>query len=318
VRTRVLVVMLLALGVLAVGVFGATTATGPAVLGSVRVSSGAAAPATVQGDWEAKLEPKPKPEPEPKPTTPKPTTPKPTTPKPTTPKPTTPKPATPEPEPEPEPEPKSATPPAAPQITHPSSFLVADAIVPSVPLFDAPDRPRADGRVMDNPTWEGLAVVFLVKEQRPGWMRVQVSARPNGLEAWVRESDVALRQVPNWIRVELGARRATVYHADTPLLQTTVAVGRPSAPTPTGGYFVDGIVRLAGNGPYGVAQMSISAFSDIYQRFGGGVGQIALHGTNAPGLLGQAVSHGCVRFDNAAITRMLELAPPGTPVEILP
>jgi len=62
----------------------------------------------------------------------------------------------------------------------------------------------------------------------------------------------------------------------------------------------------------------VSAFSDIYQQFGGGVGQIALHGTNEPGLLGQGVSHGCVRFANDALQHFLDGAPTGTPVEIDP
>jgi len=211
---------------------------------------------------------------------------------------------------------------AAPEVAasqHPSSFLVADAAVAAVELFASPGTPTPARSVVANPTAEGLDLVFLVKEQRDSWLRVQVAVRPNGMEAWVRAGDVHLRRVQNWIRVELGARRTTVFHADTAVFQTTVAVGRSSAPTPTGQFFVDGVVLLDDpGGPYGVGQMSVGAFSDVYQRFGGGVGQIALHGTNAPGLLGQAVSHGCVRLDNGSLVRVMELAPTGTPVEIVP
>ena len=49
----------------------------------------------------------------------------------------------------------------------------------------------------------------------------------------------------------------------------------------------------------------------------GGIGQIAMHGTNHPNLLGQAISNGCVRMDNTVITQMADLAPAGTPVEVL-
>jgi lipoprotein-anchoring transpeptidase ErfK/SrfK len=208
---------------------------------------------------------------------------------------------------------------------HPESITVADATVPKVQLFDAPDVvsltsgfPTEQEGVLDNPTWEKLPVVFLVKEIRPNWVHVAVSTRPNGRMAWVRASDVTIRSVPNWIRVELGNRKATVYHGAAVVMETPVAVGTDAAPTPTGSYFVDGALKLRNpNGEYGAYQLSISAFSDIFQRFGSGVGQIALHGTNRPDLLGQAVSHGCVRFSNEAITQMVELAPLGTPVEIV-
>lgn len=220
------------------------------------------------------------------------------------------------------------TAPAQPKSEHATSFEVADAIVPVVQLYSAPDVPmdpkavdvpRVSGAEVHNPTWEGLPVLFLVKESKGDWLDVEVSARPNGLRAWIKAEDVSVRTVPNWIRVELGARKATLFHGDETLMTSPVVIGRESAPTPTGVYFVDGIVHLDDtSGPYGIAQMSVSAFSDIYQSFGGGVGQIALHGTNAPGLMGQAVSHGCVRFTNEDLAVLLFQAPTGTPVEILP
>lgn len=212
------------------------------------------------------------------------------------------------------PAPRTTEPPAP---EHPSSFLVADAVGPAVELFSAPDV--ALGESMDNPTWEGLAVVFRVLDDRGDWLHVQVSRRPNGRDAWVRASEVTLRRVPNWIQVEVGARRITVFHADTPLLSTTVAVGKAATPTPVGSFFVDGVVPLSPpHRAYGAGQVSISGFSPTLSSFGGGVGQVALHGTFATGLLGQETSNGCVRLDNDSITRVMELAPTGTPVEILP
>ena len=43
---------------------------------------------------------------------------------------------------------------------------------------------------------------------------------------------------------------------------------------------------------------------------------IAVHGTNHPELLGQAVSHGCIRMTNEAARRLYHDAPVGTPVII--
>lgn len=43
---------------------------------------------------------------------------------------------------------------------------------------------------------------------------------------------------------------------------------------------------------------------------------IAVHGTNFPELLGQPVSHGCIRMSNEAARRLYHEAPVGTPVII--
>ena len=202
--------------------------------------------------------------------------------------------------------------------TTPTSFLVADAIGPEVHLYSAPDVPLAEKPTMANPTWEGLAVVFSVLDQHDGWLHVRVSRRPNSLTAWVPASEVSLRTVPNHVLIEVGARRVTVMHGADVVLQAPVAVGTDATPTPLGSFFVDGTVAVPNTGgPYGPFQVSVSGFSNVYSSFGGGVGQIAMHGTNHPNLLGQAISNGCVRMDNTVITQMANLAPTGTPVEIV-
>lgn len=199
------------------------------------------------------------------------------------------------------------------------SFLVADAVGPKVNLFSAPGTPATYLPQMDNPTWEGLSVVFLVLEDKGEWLNVRVSSRPNGLTAWIKRSEVKLRRVPNHVVVEVGARRITVYKGKQVLLQGKVAVGTDRTPTPTGEFFVDGVVDVPNdNGAYGAFQVSVSGFSNVLKSFGGGPGQIALHGTNRPELLGQNVSNGCVRMDNATVTKLVDLAPTGTPVSIVP
>lgn len=211
--------------------------------------------------------------------------------------------------------PKKA-PPAQP--SGPAGFQVADANKSSVPLFQSPNVPWPGGRALAHPTREGLALVFLVRENRGDWLRVQIPVRPNGTTAWVRRSDVSLRNVPNHLLVERGARRLTVFHGAQSLGQFPVAVGAPDGPTPTGDFFVDGVVRLARTtGAYGVGQLSVAAFSDVYQTFGGGNGAIAIHGTNRPELIGGTVSHGCIRMLNPDWLKVANLAPTGTPVRIV-
>jgi lipoprotein-anchoring transpeptidase ErfK/SrfK len=194
--------------------------------------------------------------------------------------------------------------------------MVADAIVPEVGLYNAPgDAEPAEW--LDNPTWEGLPGVYLVMQQWGDWLEVQIPMRPNESTAWIRTADVSIRQTQYRIVVNLSERRLIAYDGAAVFLDTTVAVGAGSGPTPTGNFFVDGTVQVTDpTGPYGAYQMSVAAFSDVYYSFGSGIGQIALHGTNDPALLGTPASHGCVRMTNEAITLLANTAPPGTPVLI--
>ena len=63
--------------------------------------------------------------------------------------------------------------------------------------------------------------------------------------------------------------------------------------------------------------LALSARSNVFQEFDGGPGQIALHGlANVGGILGTAVSHGCVRLDNDAMRWLVIRIGPGVPVTI--
>jgi lipoprotein-anchoring transpeptidase ErfK/SrfK len=44
---------------------------------------------------------------------------------------------------------------------------------------------------------------------------------------------------------------------------------------------------------------------------------VGVHGTNTPWLIGQAVSHGCVRVHNRDILRLRQLVEVGTPIKIV-
>jgi lipoprotein-anchoring transpeptidase ErfK/SrfK len=193
----------------------------------------------------------------------------------------------------------------------------AEATVPTVAVFDTPGAARPV-RAMSNPTWEKVPLAFMVVERQAEWLKVQLNVRPNGSTGWIRASDVALFDLPYRIVVDRAAHQLTLYQGYNVVLSASVAVGTGGAPTPTGAYYVDAIVKLVNPhtvwGPY---QLSVSAFSDVFHRFGGGSGQIAIHGTNAPGLVGRNVSHGCVRMKNPDITEVASRISLGTPVDIV-
>ncbi len=58
-------------------------------------------------------------------------------------------------------------------------------------------------------------------------------------------------------------------------------------------------------------------YSDTVTEYAGGDGQIGIHGTNTPNLLGLAVSMGCTRVHNDVIRAIAGRVPIGTPVTVL-
>ena len=168
----------------------------------------------------------------------------------------------------------------------------------------------------------GVATVFAALEAvlgprcKAAWYRVRVPVKPNGTTGYVRARSVNLRLVRSEIVVDLSARRLTVYRRGRANFSTTTAIGAPATPTPLGEFYVNQRFREADpNGPYGWAAIGISAFSEVLTQWPQG-GQVAIHGTNRPALLGLPISNGCIRVSNAAIQRIWRLAPTGTPVSI--
>ncbi|MDQ4097256.1 MAG: L,D-transpeptidase, partial [Actinomycetota bacterium] len=120
-------------------------------------------------------------------------------------------------------------------VTSPAT--IADAVVAQVGLYSAPGGSEPDDW-LDNPTWEGLPVVFLVQERQGDWLQVQVSMRPNMATAWIRASDVTLRQTPYHVFIDLASRTLTAYNGQNVVLRADVAPGTDATPTPTGDFFV--------------------------------------------------------------------------------
>ena len=151
---------------------------------------------------------------------------------------------------------------------------------------------------------------------RPSWYRVQLPIRPNGAEGWIRSSAVRRYVVAYRIVVDLSDRLITVYRNGDVVVRTPTAIGRPETPTPTGSYYVNQRLLAADpSGPWGPGGIGISAFSPTLHDWPQG-GPIAIHGTNQPGSIGQVMSNGCMRIDNAVLEQLIHAVPDGTPVRI--
>ena len=200
----------------------------------------------------------------------------------------------------------------------PRGALVATAAVSRVKVFREPgdERPFV---IFEHPNTFGTPRVFLVREESEDWIRVLLPMEPNGSEGWVRARDVELAPNPYRVEVDLGAKELRAFRGDRELLHAPVAIGTPETPTPTGLFFTTILVRPEEpDSPYGKFAFGLSGYSEVLTTFAGGDGQIAIHGTNQPSAIGTPASHGCVRVDNATITRLARTLPLGTPVRIHP
>jgi lipoprotein-anchoring transpeptidase ErfK/SrfK len=152
---------------------------------------------------------------------------------------------------------------------------------------------------------------------RLGWLHVRLPGRPNGHTGWIRQA-ATIASTTSWpIVVNTSRRRVIVYHYGRPVRIVKAIVGKPSTPTPRGQFFVEEAIVLPPTevgAPYALA---LSARSYVFHEFDGGPGQIAFHGlANVGGVLGTAVSHGCVRLDNRTMHWLVVRISPGVPVTI--
>jgi hypothetical protein len=184
---------------------------------------------------------------------------------------------------------------------------------------------RPGGEALSEPGWR-LAVTnefggplhLAVEDEVEGWLLVQLPVRPNGTRGWVRAGAFTLAAVSQRVEIRLGDRTLVAYDGDEVALEATVTVGRPSAPTPTGRWYLRDSFAWDPDSVYGPYVLALSAFSETFEVINGGEAVVAIHGTNRPDLLGQAASLGCVRLHNDAIAELAHLVAVGAPVEILP
>lgn len=170
---------------------------------------------------------------------------------------------------------------------------------------------------LGNRTSYGVPRVLLVRALRGAWAQLLLPVRPNGLVGWVRATDVALERDDWRLLVLLRRHRLIVFRYGRMLWSTRVAVGAAATPTPRGQFFVTELLRQPDpRGAYGPWVFALSGFSPALTRFHGGNGEIGIHGTNHPDLLGRDISHGCIRVTNRAVQRLARAIPLGTPVDI--
>ncbi len=206
------------------------------------------------------------------------------------------------------------------------------AVVALLGGHHARKRPKVNGKLVAfvrarRPITGERTVLPVLAETIDGrgrfWLRVRLPGRALSGKSppragWIRVSNTRSSTTAWHIVIDVSASRVVVYRDGRRLRRYRAIVGKPLTPTPLGEYFVEENVQLPGTAPGAPFALATSARSNVLQEFEGGPGQIALHGLdNLGGQLGTAVSHGCIRLDDSAVTWLAARINPGVPVTII-
>ncbi|WP_030008251.1 MULTISPECIES: L,D-transpeptidase, partial [unclassified Picosynechococcus] len=128
---------------------------------------------------------------------------------------------------------------------------------------------------------------------------------------------------PVRLHLRLGERKVYVYQGDQLKASFPVAIGKAGWETPTGEFSVMQMIKNpAWEHPWNGSIIPPGKDNPLGERWIGfwtdGTNFIGFHGTPDESVMGQAVSHGCVRMRNADIKQLFELVSLETAVVVQP
>ncbi len=150
---------------------------------------------------------------------------------------------------------------------------------------------------------------------RVTWYRISVPGRPNGRTGWIPAAAADVAPVDRWLVIYRGSRKFELYVGGRLRRTGPVAVGARGMETPIGLFYVQSTFVPSQYPILGAFAFETSGYSKLSDWPGGGV--VGVHGTDTPWLIGQAVSHGCVRLRNSDVLALRKLVRVGTPVKIV-
>jgi len=217
----------------------------------------------------------------------------------------------------PPPPPSPGSVPAPPPAVPPT--VVAQVQPAGVSVYRNPGDGHA-AEILSGHTEFGTPRVMPTIEARGDWIQVELPTRPNGSTGWIRTASVTLVTIRDRIEIDRGSQALTWLRDGQAVGTVNAAVGAPISPTPAGTFFVTDVLPATAvetsTGQYGVWVIALNGFSETYTTLGGRDARLAIHGTDQPASLGQAVSDGCVRIGAGPLDTLAHNVALGTPVVI--
>ncbi|PZS02385.1 MAG: hypothetical protein DLM56_12155 [Pseudonocardiales bacterium] len=164
----------------------------------------------------------------------------------------------------------------------------------AVPVYAAPGG-AAIAMLPDvqvgTPTW--LPVIA----RAPGWDRVLLPAKPNGVTGWLYDAGGALStaHTPWEIHVDLASFRLTVYKDGREEGSWSAGFGLPDNPTPPSRTFILSSFTDPDQ-TYSPVIVPLGVHSAALDTFGGGPGTVAIHTWPSSDVFGTLSSNGCIRI----------------------
>ena len=181
-------------------------------------------------------------------------------------------------------------------------------------------RPKGGvvARIRDHTDF-GSPTVLAVAAHRGSWVGVTTTNLPNRQLGWLkpRSSDVTRSRVGVEIVVSLSRRSLSLKAGRRTVRTAAVAIGRPGSETPKGRFAVTDRISGAAFGPYyGCCILALSGHQPHTPAGWQGGDRLAIHGTDSPGVIGTAVTAGCLRASDSDLHVLMQRVPLGTPVVI--
>lgn len=144
--------------------------------------------------------------------------------------------------------------------------------------------------------------------------RVAVPYSARRATGWIRLAGLELHETPYSVEVDLSRHQIVVKRLDDVVMRMPAATGAPASPTPPGRYFVTDRAPFEAGGYLGSFAFGLSGIQPNLPAGWTGGDQLAIHGTNDPGSIGQSVSAGCLRVSEGSLARLKPALKLGTPV----
>jgi lipoprotein-anchoring transpeptidase ErfK/SrfK len=193
-------------------------------------------------------------------------------------------------------------------------FLIILGFTVLLPLFSVPKT------VLANPKTDPVMTSLSKNVLDQAFLNLKIPSLPalGDPSQYLPSQESQLRLV-----IRLSQRKVYVYEGETEITSYPIAIGKSGWETPTGNFQILQMLQdPVWEHPWTGELVHPGAKNPLGDRWIGfwtdGKNYIGFHGTPSEELVGQAVSHGCVRMKNDHIRALFEKVAVGTPVAVQP